>query len=56
MNGGGVQSSNGSAWTMSNSVIKDNVAPYNGGGVGANNSITIYQGCIIKGNTANDNG
>ena len=34
MNGGGVWSSEGSAWTMSNSIVKDNVAPYNGGGFG----------------------
>ena len=34
MNGGGVWSSEGSAWTMSNSIVKDNVAPYFGGGFG----------------------
>ncbi|SVB18101.1 uncharacterized protein METZ01_LOCUS170955, partial [marine metagenome] len=34
MNGGGVWSSFGSAWTMSNSIVKDNVAPYLGGGFG----------------------
>ena len=34
MMGGGVWSSMGSDWTMSNSVVKNNVAPYNGGGFG----------------------
>ena len=34
MNGGGVWSSEGSAWTMSNSIVKGNVAPYFGGGFG----------------------
>ena len=34
MNGGGVWSSFGSAWTMTNSTISNNVAPYNGGGFG----------------------
>ena len=32
--GGGVWSSMGSDWTMSNSIVKNNVAPYNGGGCG----------------------
>ena len=34
MNGGGVWSSEGSAWTMTNSNVSDNIAPYNGGGFG----------------------
>ena len=34
MNGGGVWSSFGSAWTMTNSTVSNNVAPYNGGGFG----------------------
>ncbi len=34
MNGGGVWSSFGSDWIMSNSIVKDNVAPYLGGGFG----------------------
>ncbi|MBL51641.1 MAG: hypothetical protein CMG57_06750 [Candidatus Marinimicrobia bacterium] len=34
MNGGGVWSSEGSDWVMSNSVVEDNIAPYMGGGFG----------------------
>ena len=47
--------------TLINVTIEDNVAQPGwfvgvGGGVWANNSSTIYQGCTIKGNTANNNG
>ena len=34
MNGGGVWSSEGSDWIMTNSTVSDNVAPYMGGGFG----------------------
>ena len=57
MNGGGVWSSEGSAWTMSNSIVKGNVAPYFGGGFGfwnhnAGDLNATLQNVTIKDNVA----